>query len=52
MINRLRQIKQGGIGCIFLAFALVAVLLVGEIRCIVKAVNCNYDPVGEFSLIK
>jgi len=40
-----------GIG-IMIVWAVVIILgLVGEIRCIVKAVNCNWDPVGKAEII-
>jgi len=31
--------------------ALVAVILVGEIRCIYKAINCNWEPIGKAEII-
>ena len=30
---------------------IVALALIGEIRCIYKAVNCNWDPIGKAEII-
>ena len=33
-------------------WALVIIFsLIGEIRCIVKAVNCNWDPIGKAEIV-
>jgi len=31
--------------------ALLAVELIGEVKCIIKAVNCNWEPVGKAEII-
>ena len=36
---------------ILLVIALSIGALVGEIKCIVKAVNCNWEPVGKAEII-
>jgi hypothetical protein len=30
---------------------LVVLALVGEVKCIVKAVNCNWDPIGKAEIL-
>ena len=32
---------------IFIQVAIFVVCIVGEIKCIYKAINCNWDPVGK-----
>jgi hypothetical protein len=36
---------------ILLVIALSIAALVGEVKCIVKAVNCNWEPVGKSEII-
>ncbi len=38
-------------GAIFVQVILVVGLLIGEVKCIVKAVNCNWDPVGKSEIV-
>lgn len=33
------------------SLALIAAVLVGEIKCIIKAVNCNWQPIGKAEII-
>ena len=37
------------LGIIYLVIFILA--LVGEVKCIVKAVNCNWDPVGKAEVV-
>jgi len=32
-------------------FVIVILLLIGEVKCIVKAINCDWDPVGKAEVI-
>lgn len=36
-------------GCIWVS--LIAILLIGEVKCIIKMVNCNWDPIGKAEII-
>ncbi len=36
---------------IFIYFAIVIALVVGEVKCIVKAFNCNWGPIGKAEVI-
>ncbi len=40
-----------GIAITVIYAAIVVVLLVGEIKCIIKAVQCNWEPVGKAEII-
>ena len=40
-----------GIILILVQLALVLFLLIGEIKCIIKAVNCNWEPIGKAEVI-
>ena len=31
--------------------AIVVTLLVGEVKCIIKAINCNWEPIGKAEVI-
>lgn len=31
--------------------AIVIVMLIGEVKCIIKAVNCNWEPIGKAELV-
>lgn len=35
----------------FTYFVIMAILIVGEVKCIVKAVNCNWKPTGKAEII-
>jgi hypothetical protein len=43
--------KNNGIGLLVFYVALVLTLLVGEIKCIYKAINCNWEPIGKAEII-
>ena len=30
---------------------LIVLLLIGEVKCIIKAVNCNWEPIGKAEVI-
>jgi Flp pilus assembly pilin Flp len=30
---------------------LIAVALIGEVKCVVKAVNCNWEPIGKAEVL-
>jgi hypothetical protein len=36
---------------IIIYFIFIAAILFGEIRCIVKAVNCNWNPIGKAEIV-
>lgn len=36
---------------LFIQLAIMVLALVGEVKCIIKAVNCNWDPVGKSEVI-
>ena len=42
--------KQG-IAVILIYVAIIAILVVGEIKCIIKAINCNWEPIGKAEII-
>ena len=42
---------SGTIVMILLPILLVGFLVVGEVKCIIKAVNCNWSPVGKAEVI-
>ena len=31
--------------------AIIIILLVGEVKCIIKAINCNWEPIGKAEVI-
>jgi hypothetical protein len=31
--------------------AIITTLVVGEIKCIIKAINCNWEPVGKAEIV-
>ncbi len=39
------------LGCAFLTLAIVLFMLIGEVRCIVKMCQCNWEPVGKAEAI-
>lgn len=39
-----------GMGCV-IALVVIAMLLVGEVKCVVKAVRCDWNPVGKAEVI-
>lgn len=36
---------------IFIWIAIIALLVVGEVRCIYKAVTCNWEPIGKAEIV-
>lgn len=40
-----------GVGSCLLTLAIMLVMVVGEIKCIYKMVNCNWDPIGKSEII-
>ena len=38
-----------GVGLVYVA--IVVTLLVGEVKCIIKAINCNWEPIGKAEVI-
>ncbi len=34
-----------------LVFSLPVVIIVGEVKCIIKAINCNWEPIGKAEII-
>lgn len=43
--------KNSGLIVMALYFALIVALLVGEVKCIVKACQCNWEPIGKAEII-
>lgn len=39
-----------GMGCV-IALVVIAMLLIGEVKCVVKAVRCDWNPVGKAEVI-
>ena len=46
-----KQIKEKGFGVVLLAFAFYAFVITGEVKCIIKATKCNWDPIGKAEVI-
>ena len=42
---------KGSIALIIVYVALIILAIVGEIRCIYKAIKCDWDPVGKAEII-
>ena len=42
--------KNGILGYAFYLLV-IGVLITGEVKCFVKAVNCNWDPIGKAEII-
>ena len=42
---------KGSIALIIVYAALIILAIVGEIRCIYKAIKCDWDPVGKAEII-
>jgi hypothetical protein len=40
-----------GIAITIIYAAIVVALLVGEIKCIIKAVQCNWEPIGKAEIV-
>lgn len=41
-----------GIGHLIVLWLIItAIMITGEVKCIVKAVNCNWDPIGKAEII-
>jgi hypothetical protein len=38
-----------GVGLVYVA--MVVTLVVGEVKCIIKAINCNWEPIGKAEII-
>ena len=36
---------------VFIWLSIVIAALVGEIKCVIKAVNCNWEPVGKAEVV-
>ncbi len=43
--------KNKGSTALIIYLALIVLMLVGEIKCIVKALNCNWEPIGKSEVI-
>ena len=39
------------IGCLLISVAIAIFLIVGEVKCIVKMCQCNWEPVGKAEVI-
>jgi hypothetical protein len=40
-----------GIALILVYTTIIVILLVGEVKCIIKAINCNWEPVGKAEIV-
>lgn len=51
--NTMKRTKssKAAIGSIFISLSFLIAALFGEVRCIVKAVNCNWEPVGKAEIV-
>lgn len=47
----MRVRADAGVVVILIQLLVVLFLLVGEVRCIVKAVRCNWDPIGKAEIV-
>ena len=47
----MKKIKNMKKGCAFLVYAFVGVMLIGEVKCVIKAFKCNWDPIGKAEII-
>jgi hypothetical protein len=36
---------------VFIWFAIIVLAIIGEIKCIVKAVKCNWEPIGKAEIV-
>jgi len=43
--------KNKGLIAVGIQLAIVAFLLIGEVKCIVKAIKCNWEPIGKAEVI-
>ena len=43
-INKMKKL-------IFIYVLIVVLAIIGEIKCIVKAVNCNWEPIGKAEIV-
>lgn len=47
----MRGISKTGFTLIVLQFVIIGLLVVGEVKCIIKAIGCNWEPVGKAEVI-
>lgn len=40
-----------GIAVILIYVAIITTLVVGEVKCIIKAIDCNWEPVGKAEIV-
>ena len=43
--------KNAPIALLFLYPFMIGALITGEVKCIIKAVNCNWEPIGKAEII-
>jgi Flp pilus assembly pilin Flp len=43
--------KNKGLIAVGIQLVIVAFLLIGEVKCIVKAIKCNWEPIGKAEVI-
>lgn len=36
---------------LFLSILFIIIIITGEVKCIIKAVNCNWEPIGKAEII-
>lgn len=46
-----RNLPKGRGGCLLIWLLIIGFLITGEIKCIVKTVRCNWDPIGKAEVI-
>ena len=46
-----KRIMKISITATVLSVLLVILILVGEVKCIIKAINCNWEPIGKAEII-
>lgn len=39
------------IGLALISVAIIIAAIVGEVKCIIKAINCNWEPIGKAEVI-
>ncbi len=47
----LNKMENKGLIVVGIQLAFIAVILIGEVKCIVKAVKCNWEPIGKAEVI-
>lgn len=41
------KMKKG----LIIRFIIIAIAIIGEVKCIIKAINCNWEPIGKAEIV-